>query len=240
MQQEETNEMGEVRQPSIFLFMIEFIRSWIEFIQSWYFRRNYVPKRLGDGHAVLVIPGILAHELQMEPLRWMLDRLGYSTHAWELGFNLADLEEIDILEKKIVKLHSESGRKVSVVGWSLGGIYARELARRQPDRIRQIITLGSPFRGITKPTRASWVVHVLKGEVEGFIDQEWIKELEKPTKILSTSIYSKTDGVLPWPYCYDRVEDALHRNCEVASSHLGFPHNKQALKIVADYLPDGG
>jgi len=238
MQTKDSNQMEAVKQPSIFLFMIDFVRSWVERMQSWSFRRNYQPKRLGDGHAVLVIPGIIAHDFQMEPLRRMLDRLGYDTYAWEMGFNLADLEEIDILEKKIVKLHQETGRKVSVIGWSLGGIYARDLARRQPDKIRQIITLGSPFRGITKPTRASWVVHVLKGDLEDLIDLEWIKKLENPTKILTTSIYSKTDGVLPWPYCLDGVEDELHRNREVTSSHLGLPHNKEALKIIADYLPD--
>ena len=239
MQAEDSKEVEVVKQPSIFLFMIEFVRSWLERMQSWSFRRNYVPKRLGDGHAVLVIPGIIAHDIQMEPMRRMLDRLGYTTYAWEMGFNLADLEEIDILEKKIVKLYTETGRKVSVIGWSLGGIYARDLARRHPDKIRQIFTLGSPFRGITKPTRASWVVHVLKGDLEDLIDLEWIKELENPTKILTTSIYSKTDGVLPWLYCLDKVEDDLHRNREVPSSHLGFPHNRAALKIVADYLADG-
>lgn len=239
MQKENSIEIGNVKQPSIFLFMIEFVRSWVELIHSWHFRRNYVPAQLGDGHAVLVIPGIIAHDLQMEPMRRMLDRLGYSTHAWELGFNLADLEEIDILEKKIVKLHNETQRKVSIIGWSLGGIYARELARRHPNKIRQIFTLGSPFRGITKPTRASWVVQVLKGDLEDLIDLEWIKQLEKPINVLSTSIYSKSDGVLPWPYCHEDVEDALHRNKEVISSHLGFPHNKEALKIIADYLSDG-
>jgi len=236
---EDLNTTEEVKQPSIFLFMIEFVRSWVERIQSWSFRRNYEPARLGDGHAVLVIPGIIAHDFQMEPLRRMLDRLGYRTYAWEMGFNLADLEEIDILEKKIVKLHQDTGQKVSVIGWSLGGIYARDLARRHPDKIRQIFTLGSPFRGITKPTRASWVVHALKGNLEELIDLEWIKALENPTQVLTTSIYSKSDGVLPWSYCFDSVEDESHRNLEVVSSHLGFPHNREVLKIIADYLPDG-
>ena len=238
MQPEDFKASEEIKQPSIFLFMIEFVRSWLERIMSWSFRRNYNPARFGDGHPVLVIPGIIAHDFQMEPMRRMLDRLGYQTHAWELGFNLADLEEVDILEKKVVKLYRETGQKVSVIGWSLGGIYARDLARRHPDKIRQIFTLGSPFRGITKPTRASWVVHALKGNPEDFIDVEWIRELENPTKILTTAIYSKSDGVLPWPYCLDVVEDELHRNREVVSSHLGFPHNREVLKIIADYLPD--
>jgi len=238
MQPEDPTSVEVVKQPSIFLLMIEFVRSWVERLQSWSFRRNYTPARLGDGHAVLVIPGIIAHDFQMEPMRRMLDRLGYRTYAWEMGFNLADLEEIDILEKKIVKLYRETGKKVSVIGWSLGGIYARDLARRHPDKIRQIFTLGSPFLGINKPTRASWVVHVLKGNLEDSIDLEWIKALENPTKMLTTSIYSKSDGVLPWSYCLDRVEDRLHRNREVVSSHLGLPHNREVLKIIADYLPD--
>jgi len=228
----------EVKQPSIFLFMIEFIRSWLERAQSWSFRRNYVPERLGDGHPVLVIPGILAHDFQMEPTRRFLERLNYQTFPWELGFNLANTDEIDILEERVEKLNKKFGRKVSIIGWSLGGIYARDLARRRPELVRQVITMGSPFRGIDKPSRVSWIFYVLKGDIHEIIDKDWLATFEVPSTVLSTCIYSKSDGVLPWQYCFDPVEDDLHRNQEVPSSHLGLPQNKEALKIIADNLPD--
>ena len=231
-------QQQEIKQPPIYLFMVEFVRSMMERAQSWSFRRNYTPNRMGDGHPVLVIPGILAHDFQMEPMRRFLERLNYKTFPWELGFNLADTEEIDILEERVEKLMSAYGRKVSIIGWSLGGIYGRDLARRRPELIRQVITLGSPFRGIDKPSRASWIFYVLKGNIEELIDKDWLKTFEVPINLLSTCIYSRTDGVLPWQYCLDPIEDELHRNYEVQSSHLGLPQNIQALKIIAQNLPD--
>ncbi len=103
----------------------------------------------GDGHPVLVLPGLLASDLSTRPLRSFLNAQGYAAHGWKQGRNLglrAGIE--DGMLERVEELHERYGhRKISVVGWSLGGIYARQLAKRAPEKVRSVISLGSPFAG---------------------------------------------------------------------------------------------
>ena len=101
----------------------------------------------GDRHPVLVLPGFTADDRSTVPLRWFLRSQGYWTHGWHLGSNYGPTRRIiQGLDERILEIYERHERKVTVIGWSLGGIYARMLARRQPDSVRQVITLGSPFR----------------------------------------------------------------------------------------------
>jgi pimeloyl-ACP methyl ester carboxylesterase len=108
----------------------------------------------GDGHPVLVFPGLLASDFSTQPLRGFLKQQGYAVHGWKQGRNLGLRPgvEPDMLER-IEELHDRhGGRKLSLVGWSLGGIYARQLAKLLPDKVRCVISLGSPFAGSPKAT----------------------------------------------------------------------------------------
>ena len=109
----------------------------------------------GDGHPVLALPGFLASDLSMAPMRRYLKELGYDTHAWNMGRNLGGVaSKRGALRDLLTQIHETTGRKVSIVGWSLGGIYARDLALQLPDMVRSVITLGSPFANdITRDQR---------------------------------------------------------------------------------------
>ena len=228
---------SEIKIPSLYLYLTEGIRSFKEWIQSFRFRRKYQPATKGDGHPVLVIPGFLGNDINTLPLRNFLKRIGYTTYPWELGVNLANFEDIDALEKRVNDLYLKHQEKISVVGWSLGGIYARELSKRNPAMIRQVITTGSPFRGIHEPNRVDWLLRLLRGDVEKEVGEDFINSIAEPTSVLTTSIYSKKDGAVPWQTCMEAVEDDLHKNVEVNSSHIGMCHNKEVLVVVADRLP---
>ena len=107
----------------------------------------------GDGHPVLVFPGLLAVDVTTLPLRRLLRDLSYDARGWNLGINLGPSAELrEKLDARLIHLFERHGRRVSLLGWSLGGLYARELARAHPDRVRLVITLATPFRDISATT----------------------------------------------------------------------------------------
>jgi len=188
----------------------------------------------GDGHPVLVLPRLLGCDFSTQPLRSFLSQMGYEAHPWELGVNMgpragvmsACLRRLDTLEKRY-------GRKVSLIGWSLGGLYARELAKLAPDQVRQVITLGSPFAGHPGPTEIWNAYEDLTGDHIGLPKNSG--PLETPPPVPTTSIYSRTDGIVPWNSSQTH-QGAAAENIEVESSHLGLAVNPTVLYAVADRL----
>ena len=160
----------------------------------------------GDGHAVLVLPGLGGGDLSTAPLRWLLDRLGYHTYGWGLGTNGGFGRHITDGLDQLLAAKLETGQ-VSLVGWSLGGVHAIDLARRRPDAVRSIITLGSPLAGRRHP----------------------------PPDIPTTSVYSRTDAIVPWNASL-LPSRSLHENVEVRGSHLGLGHNPAVAIVIADRL----
>ncbi len=109
----------------------------------------------GDGHAVLVLPGLAANDTSTRPLRRFLTDQGWDANGWELGHNHGPRPGAEEkMQNRLATLFRDSGRKVSLVGWSLGGVFAREMARREPDHVRCVITLGSPFAGAPRASNA--------------------------------------------------------------------------------------
>lgn len=190
----------------------------------------------GDGHPVLVLPGLLADDRSTRALRAVLRRLGYRTHGWGLGRNIGPTAAcVKGLRDTLDHLADRYGQEVSVIGWSLGGIFARDLARRTPDAVRQVITLGSPFRlERHSQTRAGKVfdrfahLHVeqrtLPLEADG-----------SPLPVPATSIYSHFDGIVHWQTCLD-VPGERCENIAVMASHLGLGHHPAAVWAITDRL----
>lgn len=188
----------------------------------------------GDGHAVIVFPGLGAGDLTTAPLRNFLSGLGYDTYGWDMGRNLGPRE--GVLQKsveRIGEIYKATGRKVSLVGWSLGGIYAREFAKLLPDMVRSVVTLGTPFAGDPKATNAWWIYQIANGKKEH--DPALIERLKIAPPVPTTSIYSRTDGVVAWQLSH-QVETAKTENIEVIASHVGMGVNPVALYAVADRL----
>jgi pimeloyl-ACP methyl ester carboxylesterase len=191
----------------------------------------------GHGHGVLVVPGLLASDMSTALLRRFLGWLGHNVHGWDLGRNVGPTDAVlDRLPQTLAALAERSGGPVSVVGWSLGGIYARELARQRPGQVRQVITLGSPF-ALTDP-RQSRVNGVYRRRSYLHADGRRVptrEELARPISVPSTAVYSRWDGVVSWQTCVE-PETARHENVEVRCGHLGFGTDPATLWLIADRL----
>jgi pimeloyl-ACP methyl ester carboxylesterase len=190
----------------------------------------------GDGHPVLVVPGLLASDASTVVLRRFLTRLGYRTAGWGMGLNVGPTSDVvRRLPDRLRELSDRYDQPVSVIGWSLGGIYARALASRLPEQVRQVITLGSPYATeVPGQTHADAAYRMLSrrhyvpatGRGPGVA-----AALDVPT----TSIYSRMDGIVSWRVCREDVADR-RESIAIPASHLGFGHNPTALWVVADRL----
>ena len=166
----------------------------------------------GDGHPVLVLPGFGASDRSTGPMRLALRRLGYRPHRWQLGRNSGPSRTIRRgMRSRLDALNQRYEQPVSIVGWSLGGVYARGLARRVPAQVRSVITLGSPFRSIE--AQEGWTT----------------------PPVPTTAIYSKRDAVVPWQIAHE-TEGARRESIEVDSSHFGLGHHPAVVVAVADRL----
>jgi pimeloyl-ACP methyl ester carboxylesterase len=188
----------------------------------------------GDGHPVLVFPGMGANDVTTVPLRSFLGSLGYVTQAWGQGFNFGPRR--GVLKRcadDVRELAQRHGQPVSLVGWSLGGLYAREMAKELPDHTRCVITLGTPFTGHPRATNGWRVFEILSGQKAH--DPELSARLRQAPPVPTTSIYSRTDGIVSWQ-CSINEPSAQAENIEVRGSHTGMGMNPLALYAVADRL----
>jgi pimeloyl-ACP methyl ester carboxylesterase len=188
----------------------------------------------GDGHPVMVFPGLGANDATTWPLRGFLRSLGYVTQAWGQGFNAGP--RVGVLERcaaDIRALAERTGEPVSLLGWSLGGLYAREMAKELPDLTRCVITLGTPFTGHPRDTNAWRVYEWLTGTRVD--DPKLMDEVRVAPPVPTTSIFSRSDGIVAW-HCSINPPGPLVENVEVPASHVGMGMNPTALYAIADRL----
>lgn len=188
----------------------------------------------GDGHRVLVLPGLAANDLTTLPMRAFLKDRGYRPSPWEQGLNLGPRAGVlDALRARLRELFELDRKKVSLVGWSLGGVYARELAKEMPGMIRCVITLGSPFAGPPQATNAWWLFERVSGHPEP--DAAMQAALRVAPPVPTTSIYSRTDGIVAWQ-CSLNPPGPLAENIELHASHIGLGLNPLAMMAIVDRL----
>jgi pimeloyl-ACP methyl ester carboxylesterase len=191
----------------------------------------------GDGHGVLIFPGLLAGDASTAPLRGFLRWLGYDVRGWDLGRNHGPTEAVLAGLPRALLNHAErTGRPVSLIGWSLGGVYAREMARSHPRQVRQVITLGSPY-ALTDPrqSHAHGPYRRLSFKHAPGIRLPSREQRSRPIDVPSTSVYSRMDGVVAWQACVE-PETPLHQNIEVRCSHIGFGADPATFWLIADRL----
>lgn len=225
------------RKPAALLSVLEPTRAWVEFgafLGTWP-ALQLAPR--GDGHPVIVLPGFFAGDASTRVLRTYLRSLGYAVYGWNLGRNRgptrAALKGMDDLVATVVDGH---GRSASIIGWSLGGIFARQIAGRRPADIGQVITLASPYQlTAADRTRATRLydryapTHVTVAEFPGPASGH--RGLPMP----ATSIYTRTDGIVAWQTCTEPETDRS-QNIEVVSSHCGIGHHPATMYAIADRL----
>lgn len=192
----------------------------------------------GDGHPVLVLPGFTAGDMSTRPLRAFLTDRGYKAHGWKQGQNLGPRPGVEEgMDARLRELHQRYGRKVSIIGWSLGGVYARELARRTPEQVRQVISMGSPFAGHPRASNAWRLFEATSGRTVESLDRDTMK---LPPPVPATAIYTRSDGIVAWQGCLEQASPTTE-NIEIEGSHSGLGHNPLALYAIADRLaqPEG-
>lgn len=229
------------RAPSPWLIAMEFRALW-EFgavLPAWPILRH---APAGDGHSVIVFPGLSASDGSTLPMRGFLKSLGHDISGWNQGFNFGPRAGVlQAAKQQVIDTCQVTGKKVSLIGWSLGGIYARELAKELPDCVRGVITMGTPFAGSQHSTNAWRLYELTSGrnihaEVEQF-------DLPAAPPVPTTSIFSRTDGVVAWPASIQVpcTVNRLTENLEVIASHVGLGLNPSTWWAVADRLsqPEG-
>lgn len=233
------NDTDEIARPSAMLAAMEMLRAGVEGCSLMFSGPMLAAAPRGDGHGVLVLPGFATNDRSTSLLRSFLETLEYDVHPWRLGWNL-DHRTAGAASERIIRqidaVAASTGRKVSLVGWSLGGVIAREAARRDPAAVRQVITIASPFSGNPRANNASRIYEWLTGrKVDSPAAMRRFALGPKPLPMPSSSLYSKTDGITAWENCL-AIPDHQTENIEVHSSHFGMVMNATVFRIVADRL----
>jgi pimeloyl-ACP methyl ester carboxylesterase len=222
------------RRPHPLLVAAEAPRAVAELAWFGASRRLLARAPQGDGHPVLVLPGWLATDRSTSPMRSFLGGLGYDVLGFELGRNMPTAELVEQLRDRLADLRIRDGRKTSIIGWSLGGIYARQIARETPGWVRLVVSLGSPFRRVEG--EESTVAPVMRAMAPRAGAPGPLSPItETPLPVPSTSIFSRSDGIVPWKGCLDTV-GGPHETLEVTGSHCGLGHHPAALWAIADRL----
>ena len=228
-----------MKRPSILRAMAEPVRASGEYATSiglLPFRR-LLPQ--GDGQPVLVLPGLGASDRSTGTIRRLLGSLGYQPHAWGLGRNMGPTERvINELPSLLDRIAHEAGRTVSLIGWSLGGIYARQLAARDPEQVRSLVTLGTPVRSeVQTASNAAPLYNALQAF---HVPSRPLLDDGEPLDVPVTAVHTRSDGIVHWETCL--VQEASRtENLRVRGSHTGLGYNPAVAYILADRLalPEG-
>jgi pimeloyl-ACP methyl ester carboxylesterase len=227
------------RTPSRALLVSEVPRAGLDFaalLGTW---PLLAAARRGDGHPVLVLPGLFAGDPATVLLRNVLRALGHNVSGWSLGTNRGpNAHVVQELRCGLERLHHDSGRRVSLVGWSLGGLYAQELARAAPGSVRALITLGTPVL-----PRSAWTQNMSQIADRArylprpaLLPRPWAER--GSLRVPATSVYTRADGIVGWSTCRYPARPR-RENIEVRGAHLGLAYNPAVLWLLADRLGQG-
>ncbi len=227
-----------IARPSLALFGIEPWRAALEFA-SHHIRPTEVKPAAGDGHPVVIFPGMGTDGKSVAPLRRHCKSLGYEALDWGRGWNRGPQGNIDDwlaeLKAHTKELLSGFEQSATFIGWSLGGIYARELSKTMGPQVRQVITMGTPFNASADHTNVGWIFRLLSGSASTF-NAALSARLRSAPSVPTTSIYSRSDGVVAWQTCRHAVESHRVQDLKVGGSHVGLGWNREVLRIVGDRL----
>lgn len=236
-------QFPDIAPPSMWLLAMEHRAFW-EFLAGLLSLKplQWVAPR-GDGHAVLVIPGLGASDGSTALLRHFLGTLGYAAYPWGLGRNKGLKEENSaLMQQRLQQIFEHHGQKVSLIGHSLGGVFARELAKLDAAKVRQVITLGSPFTGHPLASTGTHLYEWLSGDRFDDLDFNQYLHIRTKPPVPTTSIYSKFDGVIAWECSIEEGRpDGESINLR-GNSHIGMGSSPTALYLIAERLaqPDDG
>ena len=205
----------------------------------------------GDGHSIMTLPGFMGADGSMSQLRKFLNQRGYNAIPWGLGRNAAEVrsqniddfldhraETEDVIADLVEKEFNATGRKVTLIGWSLGGLYAVALAHRCPQWVRQAITLGTPYGDPRGTALYSVMGNLYNNEVDDAALERWVAhtysggELRVPV----LALHSESDGIVGAGIAKCQGDPRYVTNIAVMASHVGFPFNPLVFAVIANHL----
>jgi len=190
----------------------------------------------GRGDLVLVFPGYAASDASTTLMRGVLRALGHDARGWGLGRNGGDVPKlVPPLVRLAERLASETQAPLRIVGWSLGGVLAREVARERPELVARVVTLGSPVVGGPKYTAVGRMYRQRGADLDAIESAVAERERKRPLQVPVTAIYSRRDGVVSWRACIDDLNRGVE-HVEVSSTHAGLGFQPEVLAIVARRL----
>jgi pimeloyl-ACP methyl ester carboxylesterase len=229
-----------VPRPHALLTAAEFGRAGVEYTWSWLLDAALRNRSDGAGRPVLVLPGFYANDALTRRVRSHLQAYGFRPYGWGLGRNFGLTDTIlDGAVARFDEVHAQDGQPISLVGWSFGGLLARWLAHERPDAVRQVVCLGSPWRAEGERTRTT-AMFERSATKHGLSERarDIVAALREPLPVMTTAIYSRTDGIVHWRGCALDVDGtgAPSENIAVPSSHIGLVANPLALAALTDRL----
>lgn len=227
-----------IGRPPLTLLGTEPWRAAFEFVAHKLTRKSAMPT--GDGHPVVLFPGLGTDGVAVAPLRKHCEALGYSAFDWGQGRNTGPRGDVGdwlaALATRISASLSGFDQSATLIGWSLGGFYARELAKLLEPQVRQVITIGTPFNATADNTNVGWLYRLLGGSPAS-LDAALSARLKAAPPVPTTSIYSRSDGIVAWQTClHDDSAPRDVQDIEIRGSHIGMGWNVAALEIIADRL----
>lgn len=219
----------EIQKPTYFLHYTEIFRACYEYTLCTFYLIKTHQKNTISQKTILIIPGLLSGDIYTFLLRKFLQKKGYNAIGWGLGINLGRKKTLEQLTLKIENLSKKQNNKIILIGWSMGGIFAREVAKSIPNSIEKIILLSAPFANLEAPNHARNVYDFFNRNEP--IDLPFLAQIPKPAPIPTFALFSKTDGMVPWQVCMEKETD-IHKNIEVNSSHFGMAANPNILRKI--------
>jgi len=224
---------SEIRRPSLVLLGAEPFRAALEF--AWQRWTQPQESSTGDGHPVVIFPGLGADGRLVATLRAHCRALGYDAFDWGQGFNTGPQGDLDswlnTLRQQVAGLLAGHTQPATLIGWSLGGLYAREIGKLMAPQVRQVITIATPFNADSDHTHAGWLYRLLNSGSSA-PDPALCRRLRTPPPLRTTSIYSRSDGVVAWQTCCHRRRSSLVQEIEVSGSHIGMGWNRDVLAAL--------
>ena len=225
--------------PSPALFGVEFSRAAIEYASHRLRRRPSNDQ--GNGHPVNIFPGLGADGRSVWRLRNYLRASGHDANDWGRGLNRGPRGDGDVdtwlhgLATKVVQRIGTSAKPATLIGWILGGLYAREVGKLAVAWVRQVVIMGTPFNSDADHSNVGWLFRALNGSSTA-IDSTMSRRLRRPPAIPTTSIYSRSNVIVAWQTCLHARTGPQVEDIEVRSSHVGMVWNSQVLLVIADRL----
>lgn len=226
-----------VQRPSLAMLGAEPFRAAMEFACHQFGTSAHTGS--GDGHPVVIFPGLGADGHSVATLREHCRSLGYDAFDWGRGFNTGPQGDLDTwlleLKAQVTELLCGHDQPATLIGWSLGGLYAREIGKLMAPHVRQVITIATPFNADADHTNLGWLLPLMSGSPWA-LDPRLSERLRTPPPVRTTSIYSRSDGVVAWQTCRHQRRSHLVEDIEIDGSHIGMGWNREVLAAVADRL----